>query len=254
MLVLAVHGSAVPEAAATIGRLVDRLTERIGARPSVGHLDVQRPTLGEVLAEHPGAVVVPVLLGDGYHRRVDVPAVARAYDCTVTEGLGGARDVTLAVHARLRQAESPLGGFADAIVVAGAGSSRPGGNDGTLTVVEQLHMLRDVPVVPAYCSAAGPTAAEAVRQLRAQGHRRIAVATHLLAPGRFTHALAECGAWTVSAPVADHPRIARLVAERYARGGARGLVGAVGRAGVAGAVAPAVAADPAAAAAAAAAA
>ncbi|MFF0742738.1 sirohydrochlorin chelatase [Streptomyces sp. NPDC004111] len=219
MLVLAVHGSAVPAAAATIRRLVHRLTETTGVRPAVGHLDVQRPSLGEVLAEHPGAVVVPLLLGDGYHRRVDVPAVARAYDCTVTAGLSGEPDVALAVHARLREAETPLGAWADAIVVAGAGSSRPGGNDGTLTVAEQLRDLRDVPVVPAYCSAAEPTVPEAVAGLRAEGHRRIAVAAHLLAPGRFTLALAEGvtdgGAWTVSAPIADHPRIARLVADRY---------------------------------------
>ncbi|GHA08793.1 hypothetical protein GCM10010329_34490 [Streptomyces spiroverticillatus] len=218
MLVLAVHGSAVPEAAATIGRLAARLEQTTGGRPVVGHLDVQRPSLDEVLAEHPGAVVVPVLLGDGYHRKVDIPAVARAYDCTVTEGLSGERDVTLAVHARLREAEASLGKWADAIVVAGAGSTRPGGNDGTLAVVEGLRDLRDVPVVPAYCSAAEPTVPEAVASLRAEGHRRIAVAAHLLAPGRFTHALAGCGAWVVSEPVADHPRIARLVADRYTAG------------------------------------
>ena len=228
MLVLAVHGSAAPEAATTIGRLTDRLAETTGVRPVVGHLDVQRPSLAEVLARHPGAVVVPLLLGDGYHRKVDVPAVATAHGCVVTEGLSGERDVTLAVLARLREAEAGHAGAcstsasdsasasADAIVVAGAGSSRPGGNDGTLAVVDQLRALRGVPVTPAYCSAAEPTVPEAVARLHAEGHRRVTVATHLLAPGRFTHALAHSGAWTVSAPLADHPRIARLVAERYA--------------------------------------
>ncbi|MFI5801290.1 sirohydrochlorin chelatase [Streptomyces sp. NPDC051561] len=220
MLVLAVHGSAVPEAGATIARLADRLTAITGARPVVGHLDVQQPRLGDVLAQHPGAVVVPVLLGDGYHRKVDIPAVARAYDCTVAEGLSAERDVTLAVHARLREAQAPLGEQADAIVVAGAGSTRPGGNDGTLAVAEGLRELLEVPVVAAYCSATEPTVEQAVERLRAQGHRRIAIAAHLLAPGRFTHALAKCGAWAVSAPVADHPRIARLVAGRYAAHGA----------------------------------
>jgi sirohydrochlorin ferrochelatase len=239
MLVLAVHGSAAPEGAATIGRLADRLADRLaattGVRLAVGHLDVQRPSLAEVLARHPGAVVVPLLLGDGYHRKVDVPAVVAAHRCVVTEGLSGERDVTLAVLARLREAEAGVGpgagraaacfASADAIVVAGAGSSRPGGNDGTLAVADQLRALRGVPVVPAYCSAAEPTVPEAVARLRAEGHRRIAVATHLLAPGRFTHALADSGAWAVSAPLADHPRIARLVAERYA--GAADRVGGV---------------------------
>ncbi|GAA3491717.1 CbiX/SirB N-terminal domain-containing protein [Streptomyces cremeus] len=101
-------------------------------------------------------------------------------------------------------------------MVAGAGSTRPGGNDGTLAVVDGFRGLRGVPVVPAHCSAAEPTVPEAVARLRAEGHRRVAVATRLLAPGRFTRALAWCGAWAVSEPVADHPRIARLVADRYA--------------------------------------
>ncbi|MFJ9520422.1 CbiX/SirB N-terminal domain-containing protein [Kitasatospora sp. NPDC101801] len=70
----------------------------------------------------------------------------------------------------------------------------------------------------AYCSAAGPTVPAALATLRAQGHRRIAVATHLLAPGRFTDALADTAAWAVSAPLADHPLVARIVLRRYALG------------------------------------
>ncbi|MFD3758467.1 CbiX/SirB N-terminal domain-containing protein [Streptomyces sp. NPDC058622] len=72
-----------------------------------------------------------------------------------------------------------------------------------------------MPVVPAYLTSAGPPVPEALAALRAAGHRRIAVAAHLPAPGRFTQALAGCGAWTVSEPPADHPRVARLVLERY---------------------------------------
>lgn len=56
---------------------------------------------------------------------------------------------------------------------------------------------------------------EALAVLRGTGYRRIAVAAHLLAPGRFTRALAGAGAWAVSEPLADHPRIARLVLARY---------------------------------------
>ncbi|WP_329384398.1 hypothetical protein OG625_23225 [Streptomyces sp. NBC_01351] len=70
-------------------------------------------------------------------------------------------------------------------------------------------------MVPAYLTSAGPTVPEALAALRAAGHRRIAVAAHLLAPGRFTHAPAGCGAWTVSQPLADHPRLARVVLARW---------------------------------------
>lgn len=224
MLVLAVHGSAAPAAAGTLRRLTAAIESLSGIRALVGHLDVQRPSLADVVREHPHAVVVPLLLGDGFHRRIDVPAVLEGTGCVLTEGLGGELDVARALHGRLRDAERRCGPYsrADAVVVAGAGSSRPGGNAGTQTCAAQLAALleddagpRPVPVVPAYLTSAGPTVPEALTALRAAGHGRIAVAAHLLAPGRFTHALAGAGAWTVSEPLADHPLLARLVLGRY---------------------------------------
>ncbi|MFD4373951.1 sirohydrochlorin chelatase [Streptomyces sp. NPDC058486] len=215
-LVLAVHGSALPGAGAVVERLAGRVRRLTGAPVLVGHLDHQAPSLPDVLAGRPGAVVVPLLLGDGYHRTVDVPAVARRFACAVTPGLRGESAVSLALYERLRATERAAGGPADAVVVAGAGSSRPGGNDGTLAAAEQLGRLLPVPVTVAYCSAASPAPAEAVARARAAGFRRVAVAAHLLAPGRFTRALDGLpDAYAVSAPLADHPRLARLVAARY---------------------------------------
>ncbi|MGW4645972.1 sirohydrochlorin chelatase [Kitasatospora sp. NPDC004289] len=224
-LVLAVHGSAVPAAVRTVARLCSRLDALTGRHPLVGHLDVQSPALAEVLGQLTGeAVVVPLLLGDGFHRAVDVPGVVAAATgvrAVVTPGLSGAAaSIGLALHGRLREAEERAGGRADAVVVAAAGSTRPGGNDGALAAAAQLeHLLGGtVPVRTAYCSAAAPTVPQAVDALRAEGHRRIAVAAHLLAPGRFTAALRTTGAWTVTAPLADHPLIARAVLRRYALG------------------------------------
>ncbi|GAA1365778.1 sirohydrochlorin chelatase [Streptomyces beijiangensis] len=228
-LVLAVHGSAAPAAAATVGRLTRNVEGLRDVRPVVGHLDHQGPSLATALGRvagsgHTRAVVVPLLLGDGFHRTVDIPAVVEAagsgIDCVLTEGLSGEQDVALALYGRLREAECRAGARADAVVLAAAGSSRPGGKDGAKAAVRQLRTLLhaergSVPVRPAYCSAAEPTVPLAIAQLRAAGHRRIAVATHLLAPGRFTDALAQSGAWAVSGPIADHPRIARVVVARY---------------------------------------
>ncbi|MFI5762146.1 sirohydrochlorin chelatase [Streptomyces sp. NPDC051563] len=225
MLVIAVHGSAVPEAAATIDRLVAAVEAISGVHALVGHLDVQRPSLAEVVREHPRAVVVPLLLGDGFHRRVDIPAVLEGTGCVLTEGLSGERDVARALYGRLREAERRRGPYtrADAVVVAGAGSSRPGGNAGTEACAAQLSALLEntddgaspVPTLPAYLTSAGPTVPEALAAFQAAGYRRIAVATHLLAPGRFTRALNASAAWTVSEPLADHPRLAGLVVDRY---------------------------------------
>ncbi|WP_328299132.1 sirohydrochlorin chelatase [Streptomyces sp. NBC_00435] len=225
MLVIAVHGSAVPEATATIDRLTAAVEALSGVHARVGHLDVQRPSLADVVREHPGAVVVPLLLGDGFHRSVDIPAVLEGTGCVLTEGLSGERDIARALHSRLRDAERRRGPYtrADAVVVAGAGSSRPGGNAGTRACAAHLAALLEfdgegadpVPVVPAYLTSAGPAVPQALASLQAAGYRRIAVAAHLLAPGRFSRALNGSGAWTVSEPLADHPHLARLVLRRY---------------------------------------
>ncbi|MFJ6935547.1 sirohydrochlorin chelatase [Streptomyces sp. NPDC101132] len=220
MLVIAVHGSADPAAGATVRRLADAVAARTGTRPRIGHLDDRAPTLADAVAGQPGAVVVPLLLGDGYHRTVDIPAVLAGTGCVLAEGLSGEPDVALALYDRLRAAERQRGGRADAVLLAGAGSSRPGGNAGTRTAAAQLAALleRDrgtTRVTCAYLTAAEPDVATALAALRAEGHRRVAVAAHLLAPGRFTRTLAGAGAWAVTAPLADHPRLARLVLRRY---------------------------------------
>ncbi|KAB1981217.1 sirohydrochlorin chelatase [Streptomyces triticiradicis] len=243
-LVLAVHGSADPAAAAVTGLLADAVTALGGVRPQVGCLEERQPapgvrpgprwpSLDGLLDRLAGrgqerAVVVPLLLGDGFHRRVDVPAVLakpRTLRCTLTRGLSGEPDVALALYDRLRAAEQAAGGRADAVVLASAGSRRPDGTAGARIAAGQLRSLLTaahggepaVPVPPAYCSAARPTVPEAVAGLRAAGHRRVAVATHLLAPGRFSGELRDAGAWAVAEPLGAHPRIARLVVRRYTR-------------------------------------
>ncbi|MFI1679133.1 sirohydrochlorin chelatase [Streptomyces sp. NPDC020607] len=213
------HGSPVPGAAYTLGRLCDRVEELGGVRPALGHLahlNHRTASLTEALQD--GSVVVPLLLGDGYHRTVDIPAAIRSHEghCVLTDGLCGDRAVALALRDRLHEAERRAGVRADAVVLAAAGSSRPGGNGGARIAVRQLRqLLRGVPVCGAYCSSAGPTVPEAVARLRGAGFRKVAVAAHLLAPGRFAEALAGAGADAVADPIADHPEIARLVLRQY---------------------------------------
>ncbi|MFI7341814.1 sirohydrochlorin chelatase [Streptomyces sp. NPDC050085] len=231
-LVLAVHGSALPAAGATVGRLREAVEARLGQRPAVGHLDHQLPSLKGVLqataATGAQTVVVPLLLGDGFHRIVDIPAVIAAHGgpgCVLTPSLSGAAEVDAALEARLAEAEAKAeaeaeGGITgqgvDALVFAAAGSSRPGGNSGALLAARRLADRRPgTPVVTAYCSAAEPTVPEALARLRAAGYRRIGIVTHLLAPGRFTQALGAAPAELVTAPLADHSAIADLVVRRY---------------------------------------
>ncbi|MEY9878357.1 sirohydrochlorin ferrochelatase [Streptacidiphilus sp. MAP12-33] len=223
-LVLAVHGSALPGAAETVARLVDSVHSRCGVRPVVGHLDHQGPRLAEVLAGRRDAVVVPLLLGSGYHRTVDLPAVLAGTDAVLTPTLSGAEEVGLALLDRVRTAEGRADGVADAILFAAAGSSRPGGNAGAELAARDLRELLarergPVDVVVGYHSAARPTLDDVLAELHARGHRRILLAAHLLAPGRFTATLdalvADGSAWAATSPLADHPLVADLVVTRF---------------------------------------
>ena len=71
----------------------------------------------------------------------------------------------------------------------------------------------------AFASAARPSLAEAVEELRTAGAQRVAVASYLLAEGFFadrvrTHCTA-AGAQIVSAPLGDCPELAAVVLHRY---------------------------------------
>ncbi len=52
---------------------------------------------------------------------------------------------------------------------------------------------------------------------RAGGARRVAIASYLLADGLFQEILRNCGADVVSRPLGTHPRLARLIANRFRR-------------------------------------
>ncbi|SEK27244.1 sirohydrochlorin chelatase [Streptacidiphilus jiangxiensis] len=247
-LVLAVHGSALPGAAHTVARLVDSVHSRCGVRPVVGHLDHQGPHLAETLADRPGAVVVPLLLGSGYHGTVDIPAIVAGTDAVLTPTLSGAPEIAHALLDRLHTAEAAQAGTrrsaarahqgaaahadtdtgadadADAILLAAAGSSRPGGNGGAEQAARDLRGLLGrergpIDLAVGYHSGSAPSVPDALASLRARGHRRVLVAAHLLAPGRFTAALdrlvTEGAAWALTRPLADHPLVADLVSARY---------------------------------------
>ncbi|MDG4864166.1 CbiX/SirB N-terminal domain-containing protein, partial [Streptomyces sp. T-3] len=76
-LVLAAHGSRDPRTLATVKSLLNRVRE---LRPSLpvrlGHIELNEPLLTDTLAGlGPGrAVLVPLLLGRGYHIKQDLPA------------------------------------------------------------------------------------------------------------------------------------------------------------------------------------
>lgn len=94
-VVLLAHGSADPRHAADIEALADRVRQRLDEHVVTAYLDHNPPSVGLVaraLAPGTEVVLVPLLLTDGYHLRVDVPRAAgelsAGHRVTVTAALG----------------------------------------------------------------------------------------------------------------------------------------------------------------------
>lgn len=235
-LVALAHGSRDPRSAATITALVDEVK---AIRPDLtiekAFLELSRPSFQTVVDRlvrkgHEEIVVVPLLLTEAYHAKVDVPrAVAEATERhpglrITTSGILGLEAHFLEIlDLRMREAlrESRVREL-DALVLAGAGSSDAMANQSVARLARLWGNRHKLPVTAAFASAAPPTTGEAVRAFRAEGRRHIAVASLFLAPGflpdRARELAMEAGAIAVSAPLGAHPELARTVLARYAVG------------------------------------
>ncbi|AEW93910.1 hypothetical protein SCATT_15390 [Streptantibioticus cattleyicolor NRRL 8057 = DSM 46488] len=222
-MVVVAHGSRDPAARRALAVLLDRVRR---LRPDVAvhpaHVELAEPLLDDALAALRGpAVLVPLLLADGYHVKHDLPAAAaRAAPLAVTVArpLGPHPLLAAALHARLAEA-----GFRGAaatgrtgVVLAAAGSRDPDSAAATARTAALLTARLDgVPVLPGYACAARPTIPQAIARLTARGIHRVAVASCFTAPGRFAAEAATAAPWLVSAPLGAHPALARLVVRRY---------------------------------------
>ena len=235
-LVALAHGSRDPRSAATIKALVDEVRAmRPDLRIEPAFLELSKPSFDTtvdklVRAGYDEIVVVPLLLTEAYHAKVDVPeAIANA--TARHEGLRvratkvlGLESVFLEVlDRRLRAAlKSARVRELDALVLAAAGSSDSLANQAVARLARLWGTKHRLPVVAAYASAAPPATGEAVRQFRAEGRRHIAVGSLFLAPGtlpdRAGELALEAGAVAVSEPLGADPEVARTILARYAVG------------------------------------
>ena len=236
-IVLVAHGSRDPRAV-TATRALARQVGRLGGGAVVraGYLDHTDPRPEAVLAAlqrrgHRRAALVPLLLTDAFHGRVDLPAVvaqARAAGLRIPVRLtpvlgcaGSTVDGLLLAALERRLAEAAPAGF-DALVLAAAGTRNVAARESVARVTQLLGRRHGVPALTAYASAAPPTAGEAVLRLRAAGARRVAVAAYFLAPGRLYESVAvtaaAAGSIAVAQPLSDAPELARLVLDRVAAG------------------------------------
>ena len=235
-LITLAHGSRDPRSAATISALVAETRRmRPDLRIEPAFLELSRPSLGKVVdklvrAGFEEIVVVPLLLSDAYHARVDVPnVVAEALDrhenlqIRMTDILGLEPTFLDVLDRRLRDAlRQARVRELDALVLAAAGSSDPLANQAIGRLARVWGARHKLPVTAAFASAAPPATGEAVRAFRAEGRRHVAVASMFLAPGflpdRAAELALEAGAVAVSEPLGADPELARTILARYAVG------------------------------------
>lgn len=232
-MVLVAHGSRDPRAARTTRSLVRAVAAaRPDLRVRAAYLDHTAPSLGAELAAlaragRREAVVVPLLLTEAYHGRVDIPAVlaeARAAGVAVAVRrapiLGPAAGVEGELIAALRRRLGEPRGGLDALVLAAAGTRDPAGRRTVESVAAALGAAVGVPCRAAYASAAAPTPGAAVSGLRAAGARRVAVASYFLAPGRLydraVRGAVTAGAVSASEPLGAAGELVTLVLRRLA--------------------------------------
>ncbi|GAA1902658.1 sirohydrochlorin chelatase [Streptantibioticus ferralitis] len=239
VLLVIAHGSRDPRHAATVRALCARVRSlRPGVRVEAGFLDHCAPSVPQVIdrlaAEGVREVVaLPLLLTRAFHAKSDIPAVLREASAphgglTIRQAgvLGPSPLLTTAMERRLCEAGVDLEDRgATGIVLASAGSTDPEANAVIAEIAREWRRTGWCAVRPAFASASLPRTSDAVRGLRAEGARRVAVVPYVIAPGFLPDRIAQGAAEAdVLAPVlGDAPEVARLVLLRYAAADRRGL-------------------------------
>ncbi|MGX2993843.1 sirohydrochlorin chelatase [Streptomyces sp. JNUCC 64] len=230
VLVVLAHGSRDPRHAATVRSLVERVRSlRPGLRVETGFLDFDVPSAASVLESLAArgvrdVVALPLLLTRAFHAKADVPALLRQAPpgLRVRQAgvLGPSPLLTAVLERRLYEAgltpgDKPTTG----VVLASAGSTDPEAIAVIAEIAREWRHTGWCAVRPAFASACLPRTEDAVRELRAEGVRRIAVAPYVLAPGflpdRIARGAAEAGADVIAGVLGDAPEVARVLLARY---------------------------------------
>lgn len=226
-LLLVAHGTRSSTGRRELSRLLLETRKRLagGGDGEAGQVvecrmawvDVQTPGPDKVLEDGVPTVVVPAFLARGYHVTEDVAGACRDAPGPValTPHLGAEPEVVRSLVQRLAESGGTGAFGADAVVLGAAGSRDESSLAETRALAETLSRVLGVPVKAGFASTATPTAAEAVAAFRADGHRRVAMLTHLLAPGFFADRLAAAGADLTTPPLGAHPEIIDLLVRRY---------------------------------------
>ncbi|MFF1763297.1 sirohydrochlorin chelatase [Streptomyces sp. NPDC058249] len=228
VLVVIAHGSRDPRHAATVHALVRRVrARRPGLRVETGFLDFNIPSVQGVLESLAAegvrdVVALPLLLTRAFHAKADIPAVLREAPSRLrirqAEVLGPAPLLTAALERRLYEAGlTPADKASTGVVLASAGSTDPEAIAVIADIAREWRHTGWCAVRPAFASASLPRTEDAVRELRALGCERVAVAPYVLAPGFLPDRIARgaADADVLADVLGPAPEVARLLLERY---------------------------------------
>jgi sirohydrochlorin ferrochelatase len=186
-------------------------------------LDFDEPSIPEALAALPAGtvpIVVPALLTNAYHGRVDLPGVlAEVPRASVLSHVLGPDPLLVAgMRRRLSELDGNRPGGFDGVVLIAAGTSDAAARSTVDGMAAELGRQLNVACRVGYASASAPTPGEAVVALRADGAHRILGASYFLATGRLYRAAVrsavDAGAVDVAAPLATADELVRLVVAR----------------------------------------
>ncbi|MET9498058.1 sirohydrochlorin chelatase [Streptomyces sp. NPDC006552] len=228
VLLVIAHGSRDPRHAATVHALVrEARAQRPGVRVETAFLDFSVPSVPGVLESLAAegvrdVVALPLLLTRAFHAKSDIPSVLRAAPPSLRirqAGVLGPSPLLLTAldrrlyEAGLTPADKPTTG----VVLASAGSSDPEAIAVIADIAREWRHTGWCAVRPAFASARLPRTEDAVRELRALGCARVAVAPYVLAPGRLPDRIARgaAGADVLSAVLGPAPEVARVLLRRY---------------------------------------
>ncbi|MEU5362150.1 sirohydrochlorin chelatase [Streptomyces sp. NPDC005925] len=228
VLLVVAHGSRDPRHAATVHALVRRVRSlRPGLRVETGFLDFDVPSVRGVLESLDAqgvrdVVALPLLLTRAFHAKADIPAVLAQAPPRLrihrADVLGPSPLLLTALERRLYEAGlTPADKSSTGVVLASAGSTDPEAIAVIADIAREWRHTGWRAVRPAFASASPPRTEDAVRDLRALGCGRVAVARYVLAPGRLPDRIARgaAGADVLADVLGPAPEVARVLLERY---------------------------------------
>ncbi len=242
-LLAVAHGTNDPRGLETLDALLERVRFlRPGVETALSFVSVARPRVDEELARLLAEgvtelVVLPLLLGSGYHVRHDIPRalrrvtqqpIGRKAAIYQAAALGPDPLLASAMQDRLSAVRGTV--FGTQVVLAAAGSADRHANADAVAMAGLLAERLGMPVRTGYVTTAEPNISTLLARLARRG-RPVAVATYLLSSGEFSRRIGDSATLAslaahdlegdnprrmcVSEPLGAHDQVARLVLRRY---------------------------------------